>query len=187
MVNELRKPKKRERNNEEKGTWPKYVSNPISHNHRYSFPHNTTPIFSILPTSAMLCRLLHQKDPTSSLFVALQAKMGARGVVELKVTMPEKIREYVIVVEKMGIILRSFQRNVIDHGENMHSSSVLRWRETKNKGRLFNTCTARCGYWEWFEGGETSAISGTLKNHVTNEGAEELFATFQSRCQLSDQ
>lgn len=77
MVNELRKPKKRERNNEEKGTWPKYVSNPISHNHRYSFPHNTTPIFSILPTSAMLCRLLHQKDPTSSLFVALQAKVSS--------------------------------------------------------------------------------------------------------------
>lgn len=55
----------------------------------------------------------------------------------------------------------------------------------KNQGKLFNTCSVNCGFWELVKAGETSGVSRSI--NVANTIAEDLSGLLKSRCRLTDE
>ncbi|XP_052198885.1 protein LEAD-SENSITIVE 1-like isoform X1 [Diospyros lotus] len=51
-----------------------------------------------------------------------------------------------------------------------------------NKGRLFNICSIKCGFWKWVEEGESSG-SASAKS-TTNFSVKELSCMFQTQAQI---
>ncbi|CAA2994610.1 Glycerol-3-phosphate dehydrogenase [NAD(+)] GPDHC1, cytosolic [Olea europaea subsp. europaea] len=63
-------------------------------------------------------------------------------------------------------------------------------RQTCNNGRLFNTCSNKCGFFEWVELGEFSRESSTINealNVAANEKVEDLPKMFETLARISDE
>lgn len=63
-------------------------------------------------------------------------------------------------------------------------------RQTPNKGRLFNTCSSNCGFFEWVEQGESSGESTTANvalNAVATEEVEDLSSMSNTLARISDE
>ncbi|CAI9784825.1 unnamed protein product [Fraxinus pennsylvanica] len=66
-------------------------------------------------------------------------------------------------------------------------------RETENKGKLFNCCTAKCRYWEWVDKAESSGESSNTvtansdNSTLIEEELQQINRAFQSWCRVVEE
>ncbi|CAA2962386.1 Hypothetical predicted protein, partial [Olea europaea subsp. europaea] len=62
-------------------------------------------------------------------------------------------------------------------------------KDTKSNDKLFNSCGAKCGFWEWAGEDESSCESSdeTLNTAAMTESVMDVTGMFESKLRLSDE